>query len=56
MQGGDPDGDGTGGSCYFDKSETGPRGTFKDEFHEKLTHSKRGVFSMANSGPHTNRS
>ena len=42
--------------AYFDKSELSAGGFFKDEFSEKVLHSKRGVLSMANSGPNTNRS
>ena len=55
VQGGDPEGTGKGGSAYFDSSEL-KNGAFRDEFHPSLLHSKRGVLSMANSGPHTNRS
>lgn len=29
---------------------------FKDEFRPNLSHAGRGVFSMANSGPNTNKS
>jgi peptidyl-prolyl cis-trans isomerase-like 3 len=52
LQGGDPTGTGKGGRSIYDT----PSGKFPDEIVPALKHARRGVVSMANSGPNTNGS
>ncbi|KAL3159109.1 hypothetical protein ABBQ32_011106 [Trebouxia sp. C0010 RCD-2024] len=52
IQGGDPTGTGKGGKSIFPS----PNGKFPDEITDTLKHTKRGIVSMANSGPNTNGS
>lgn len=49
IQGGDPSGTGMGGDSAWG-------GSFPDEFSDSLKHDCRGVLSMANSGPNSNKS
>ncbi|KAJ8571620.1 hypothetical protein ON010_g5213 [Phytophthora cinnamomi] len=48
VQGGDPTGTGKGGQSIWG-------GTIDDEFHPQNRHNCRGIVSMANSGPNTNK-
>ncbi|CEG50375.1 peptidyl-prolyl cis-trans isomerase-like 3 [Plasmopara halstedii] len=48
VQGGDPLGTGKGGESIWG-------GAFEDEFHPQNRHNCRGIVSMANSGPNTNK-
>lgn len=49
IQGGDPDGDGTGGQSVWGKN-------FEDEFSKEFTHDQPFTLSMANAGKNTNGS
>ena len=49
IQGGDPSNTGKGGESIYGKY-------FNDEIKTDLKHDKRGILSMANSGPNTNSS
>ena len=49
VQGGDPTNSGKGGMSIWGEP-------FEDENHDDLKHNGRGVLSMANSGPKTNKS
>lgn len=49
IQGGDPDGDGTGGESVWGHP-------FEDEYSEDVTFDKPGLLAMANAGPNTNGS
>ncbi|XP_055629468.1 spliceosome-associated protein CWC27 homolog [Toxorhynchites rutilus septentrionalis] len=49
VQGGDPNGDGTGGESIYGHP-------FKDEFHSRLRFVRRGLVAMANSGKNDNGS
>lgn len=49
VQGGDPNGDGTGGESIYGHP-------FKDEFHTRLRFNRRGLVAMANAGKDDNSS
>jgi peptidyl-prolyl cis-trans isomerase-like 1 len=49
LQSGDPTGTGRGGESVYG-------GAFEDETSRELKHTGAGILSMANAGPHTNRS
>ncbi|XP_049546783.1 spliceosome-associated protein CWC27 homolog [Anopheles darlingi] len=49
VQGGDPNGDGTGGESVYGRP-------FKDEFHSRLRYVRRGLVGMANSAKNDNGS
>merc|ERR1711917_97906 len=48
VQGGDPTNSGKGGMSIWGEP-------FEDEFQDSLTHNQRGILSMANGGPNTNK-
>ena len=52
LQGGDPTGTGKGGESIYPTENK----FFHDEISEEMKHDKRGVLSMANSGPNKNGS
>lgn len=52
IQGGDPTGTWKGGKSIFKTAS----GKFANEISDSLKHSRRGMVSMANSGPNTNGS
>lgn len=54
IQGGDPDGDGTGGQSMWASTTGEPH--FRDEFDSNLKHDRPYRLSMANAGPNTNGS
>lgn len=49
VQGGDPDGDGTGGESIYGQA-------FNDEFHSRLRFNRRGLVGMATSEKNSNQS
>uniref|UniRef100_A0A1L8DTX9 Spliceosome-associated protein CWC27 homolog n=1 Tax=Nyssomyia neivai TaxID=330878 RepID=A0A1L8DTX9_9DIPT len=49
VQGGDPDGNGSGGESIYGAP-------FRDEFHTRLRFARRGLVAMANAGPNDNGS
>lgn len=49
VQGGDPNGDGTGGESIYNEP-------FGDEFHQRLKFTRRGLLAMANAGDNDNGS
>lgn len=49
VQGGDPNGDGSGGESIYGEP-------FKDEFHQRLRFTRRGLVAMANAGKDDNGS
>lgn len=51
IQGGDPTGTGLGGKAIYDEEEG-----FADEISDNIKHDRRGMLSMANKGPNSNKS
>jgi peptidyl-prolyl cis-trans isomerase SDCCAG10 len=53
IQGGDPTGTGMGGESIYTENNNKK---FKDEFHQRLKFTKRGIVAMANASKNSNGS